>query len=322
MGILVYIQLQNNLITDFSYDLISGIKEISNGRTVNGVIVLPSDYTQDLSLQFENLRKHGLDKLYILKSQKPFFDKQNHPYLISELIKQKGFKFFILTASTEGREIAPIVASSLETGLTADCTKLEFMEDKLISTRPTFGGKLMASILCKKNPQMATVRKNTFKKKLFETSSPLEVEEIEFDVKQNEIEILEFKKDENNEFETFENAKLILGGGCGLKNKENFDKLKHLAKLMGAKVGATRKAVDKGFIEREFQIGQTGKSVTPEIYIAFGISGAIHHIMGIENSKKIIAINIDKNAPIFNHADVGIADDAIKILDELILKFS
>lgn len=318
MEILVYIQLNENSIMDFSLDLISYAKEISNNNKVSGAIILPSSFNYP---DFSELKKYGLDKLYLIKSNLPYYDKRKHPYLLIELIKKINPEIFILNSTTEGREIAPVISSSLNTGLTADCTKLEIVENKLISTRPTFGGKLMASIMCKKNPQMATVRINTFKKKEFETNENLIIEELNFDnVFYPELEILEYKKDEENEFLDFQNAKIVLAGGMGLKNKENFDKLKLLAKKMNAQIGATRKAIDKGLIEKKYQIGQTGSSTTPEIYLAFGISGAIHHISGMENSKKIIAINTDKNAPIFEYADTGIVDDAIKIIDELLLE--
>lgn len=320
--ILLYIEYDENKILDASFDLITGVKKISKGATVSGVIVLHPDFTLDDEIK-NNLKKFGLDKLYILKSEKPFFEKAEEPFLISGLIKNIDPEIFVLLSSTAGREIAPTVASILDTGLTADCTKIEIEtnEDnklKLISTRPTFGGKLMASIICKKNPQMATVRVGTFKKEEFNNEN-LEVVEYNFPSFLNlKSEIIEYKKNEKNEFINFQNAKMVFAGGLGLKNKENFDKLKLLCKKTGAIMGATRKAVDKGFVDKKYQIGQTGSSTTPEIYVAFGISGAIHHIMGMENSKKVIAINSDKNAPIFKYADIGYVEDAAKVLDELL----
>ena len=208
------------------------------------------------------MKKFGLDKLYILKSEKPFFEKTEEPFLISGLIKNINPEIFILLSSTTGREIAPTIASILDTGLTADCTKIEIenIEDKLklISTRPTFGGKLMASIICKKNPQMATVRVGTFKKEEFNNEN-LEIVEFNFPSFLNlKSEIIEYKKNEKNEFVNFQNAKMVFAGGLGLKNKENFEKLKLLCEKTGAVMGATRKAVDKGFAEKKYQIGQTG----------------------------------------------------------------
>ena len=315
MEILVYLQEKNSKIEDFSYDLISYAKTISNGAKVSGIVVSNSD------IDYKDLNKFGADKLYILRADSEKYDKRLYPKLILELIKKINPEIFILNSTTEGREIAPIVASSLNTGLTADCTKIEIENNKLISTRPTFGGKLMASILCKTNPQMATIRVNSFKKKEFDNTGELEVEEFSFEQNSLKTEILSYEE-ENKDFYSHEKTKIILAGGMGLKTKENFEKLKHLADLMGAKVGGTRKAVDKGLIEKEYQIGQTGLCVSPEIYIAFGISGAIHHVSGMENSKKIIAINTDKNAPIFEHCDIGVVCDANALIDTLIQKYS
>lgn len=319
--ILLYIECDENKILDASYDLITGVKKNNKGANVSGVIVLHPDFILDDEIK-NNLKKFGLDKLYVLKSEKPFFEKAEEPFLISGLIKNINPEIFVLLSSTTGREIAPIIASILDTGLTADCTKIEIENIegklKLISTRPTFGGKLMASIICKKNPQMATVRVGTFKKEELNNEN-LEIVEFNFPSFLNlKSEIIEYKKDKSGEFINFQNAKMVFAGGLGLKNKENFDKLKLLCEKTGAIMGATRKAVDKGFAEKKYQIGQTGSSTTPEIYVAFGISGAIHHIMGMENSKKVIAINLDKNAPIFKYADIGYIEDAAKVLDELL----
>lgn len=319
--ILLYIECDENKILDASYDLITGVKKNNKGANVSGVIVLHPDFILDDEIK-NNLQKFGLDKLYVLKSEKPFFEKAEEPFLISGLIKNINPEIFVLLSSTTGREIAPIIASILDTGLTADCTKIEIENIegklKLISTRPTFGGKLMASIICKKNPQMATVRVGTFKKEELNNEN-LEIVEFNFPSFLNlKSEIIEYKKNEKSEFINFQNAKMVFAGGLGLKNKENFDKLKLLCEKTGAIMGATRKAVDKGFAEKKYQIGQTGSSTTPEIYVAFGISGAIHHIMGMENSKKVIAINLDKNAPIFKYADIGYIEDAAKVLDELL----
>ena len=319
--ILLYIECDENKILDASYDLITGVKKNNKGANVSGVIVLHPDFILDDEIK-NNLKKFGLDKLYVLKSEKPFFEKAEEPFLISGLIKNINPEIFVLLSSTTGREIAPIIASILDTGLTADCTKIEIENIegklKLISTRPTFGGKLMASIICKKNPQMATVRVGTFKKEEIQNEN-LEIVEFNFPSFLNlKSEIIEYKKNKKSEFINFQNAKMVFAGGLGLKNKENFDKLKLLCEKTGAIMGATRKAVDKGFAEKKYQIGQTGSFTTPEIYVAFGISGAIHHIMGMENSKKVIAINLDKNAPIFKYADIGYIEDAAKVLDELL----
>ncbi len=320
MEILVYVELNKNEIPDYSYDLISYAKEISNGNRVLGVLLQPDGFFLDEDKK-KNLRKYGLDKLYLINTNRVYFDKRVEPFLIVDLIKKIDVDIFILTSTSNGREIAPVVASCLNTGLTADCTKLEIEDSKLISTRPTFGGKLMASIMYKKRPEMATVRKNSFKKKEFNFDNNLEIEFLEFnlgDCRLNSLEIIDYHEGLKEDFINYQNAKVVLAGGMGLKNKENFEKLKLLAKKTGAIVGATRKAVDRGLIERKYQIGQTGSSTSPLLYVGFGISGAIHHIVGMENSKKIIAINTDKNAPVFKSADIGLVEDAIFVLDKML----
>ena len=324
--LLVFIETEKNGILSHSYDLITGAFEISLDKNVSGVIVLHPEFNLDENIK-NRLKACGLSRLYTLRSNAPFYDKRLEPYLIAELIKNINPEIFILTSTAAGREIAPVVATILDTGLTADCTKIEIKKEndknKLVSTRPTFGGKLAASIICKKNPQMATVRGGSFKEHKVENTAEFKIIEFNFgSLKNFKSEILNFKEDNAEENLNLQNAKIILAGGLGLKNKENFDKLKLLAKKINAVPGASRKAVDRGFIEKKYQIGQTGSFVTPDIYIAFGISGAIHHITGMENSKKIIAINTDKNAPVFNHADIGLVKDAASVLDELLKEYA
>ncbi len=324
--ILLYIETDRNKVPDYVFDLITGVNEISENTTVSGVVVLNNEFNLNEEIKVE-LKKYGLDKLYVIKGEKPFFDKREEPSLIVELIKKVNPEIFLLTSTSAGRELAPSIASFLDTGLTADCTALEILNTgekiKLLSTRPTFGGKLMATILCKRSPQMATVRRGTFQKKEIFKENPLNVIYFDFETSLNfKADILEFVENKTRNSAELQNARVILAGGVGLKNKENFDKLKLLASKIGAAAGGTRKAIDKGFIEKEFQIGQTGLTVTPEIYVAFGISGAIHHITGMENSKKIIAVNIDKNAPVFNYADVGYINDAVFVIDELLKKLN
>lgn len=265
----------------------------------------------------------GADKVYQIKHDKI----QSHIGIakaISELCRAKNPQIFLIGATIEGRSIAPLISSELDTGLTADCTKLEIAdykdEKKLAATRPTFGGQLMATIFCKRLPQMATVRPSVLQKMENTYREEGEFEEFTPDLENfNEcIKVLGCEINANKLSSELENAQIIVAGGKGLKSEENFDKLKKLAKLLGAAYAGSRGAVDMGLIEKEYQIGQTGKTVAPKVYIAFGISGAIHHMIGINSADKIIAINTDENAPIFENADVKITEDAVKIMDDLI----
>ena len=271
----------------------------------------------------KNLYQKGADKIYVIKNEKI----KNHIGIakaVSELCEKKKPEIFLIGATILGRTIAPLISSKLDTGLTADCTKLEITnykdEKKLVSSRPTFGGQLMASILCKKTPQMATVRPSVLQKtdKIYKDGGEFEEFYPDFSDFNDPITILNREINQNKFSSTLENAQIIVAGGKGLKTEENFEKLKKFAKLIGAAYAGSRGAVDMGLIDKEYQIGQTGKTVAPRVYIAFGISGAIHHIVGINNAKKIIAINTDENAPIFENADVAIVEDATRVLDELI----
>ncbi len=270
-----------------------------------------------------SLYENGADKIYHIKHEK-MTDYTGIAQGIAELCKTKNPEIFLIGATILGRSIAPLIASKLDTGLTADCTKLEITtfkdEKKLASTRPTFGGQLMATILCKNTPQMATVRPSVLLKRedIYKKEGEFEEFTPNFEDYKDCIKILAKETNKNKLSSELENAQIIVAGGKGLKNEENFCKLRKFANLIGAAIAGSRGAVDMGLIDKEHQIGQTGKTVAPKIYIAFGISGAIHHLAGINNAEKIIAINNDENAPIIENSDIAIVDDAVKVLDELL----
>ena len=235
----------------------------------------------------------------------------------------------IFPATTKGRIVAPRITTMLNTGLVADCTGLDFItrENKLFfaPTRPTFGSELMATILSKALPQCATVRPKTFKA---DFSRKVDGELNEFyptSYEENRIKLLRSVIDNSASESDFANAKVILCAGYGLiegKDRKYFLRLEQIAKIIGAKVGSTRKVVDMGLMEHSTQIGQTGTTIEADIYIAFGVAGAIQHVSGMKNCKKIIAINTDENAEIFKYSDYKIVADAKQIIDELLIKLS
>ena len=227
----------------------------------------------------------------------------------------------LIGATNQGRDLAPRVAAALGTGLTADCTGLDINEKgQLAATRPTFGGQLMATILCKTFPQMATVRPNVFK--VYREDSFVETEFVSCPVNisyvKNRVELLDFKKTVDTVINDLDSAEIIVAGGKGLKNEKGFELLNRFAQKIGATVGATRGAVELGLAPVSVQIGQTGKTVSPKVYIACGISGAIQHTVGMTGSEYIIAINNDEDAPIFDIADTGIVGDVFEILPRFI----
>ena len=225
-------------------------------------------------------------------------------------------------ATTIGRDLAPRVSGRMHTGLTADCTSLDIDEENgnLLQTRPAFGGNILATIICPNHrPQMATIRPGVMMKHIVEKPKPLEVEHLKSTLVASDvnIEILETVK-EKVEKKNITEAQILVSGGRGLGKKENLQNLEKLAEKLGAMVSGSRAIVDAGWLDHSFQVGQTGQTVRPEVYFACGISGAIQHVAGMEESELIIAINKNPTAPIFEVADVGIVGDVNQIIPLLV----
>ncbi len=322
-GILIYAQTdRNGILQNVVLELANTAQSLSaklDNCEVNAILF--SDGA-NLEKNKEILSKNGFNKVFIANSPDlKQYSTEYYSKIIIDLIKNIEPEIFLIGATTQGRELAPVVATSLNTGLTADCTKLDINEKgQLASTRPTFGGNLMATILCKNYPQMATVRPKVLKKSDVEIIKNTEFIELNFDLSQIEkkVEFIEFIENKQLADVRIDEAEIIVAGGKGMKNKEGFELLQELAQVLGGSVGASRGAVDMKLADSSIQIGQTGKTVVPKIYIACGISGAIQHTVGMSGSDKIIAINKDKNAPIFKISDFGIVGDVFEILPELI----
>lgn len=321
-GILIYAQLsRNSEVVGVVAELASEAQKLSS-KLDNEVIsaVLLTDGTNIDNIK-ENLKNSGFDRVYVIKNEK-FKEYSTDVYskTIINLVSEIKPAIMLFGATTQGRDLAPVVAAALNTGLTADCTKLDINEKgQLAATRPTFGGNLMATILCKNYPQMATVRP-----KVLQVEN-IQVKDTEFiekcvgpDCLNSRTKIVEFIQNIQEAGVTLSDADVIVAGGKGVKNEKGFSQLKELAGLLNGVVGATRGAVDMGLADSSMQVGQTGKTVCPKLYIAVGISGAIQHQVGMCGSKKIIAINSDEKAPIFDIADVGIVGDLNLIIPELI----
>ena len=264
----------------------------------------------------------GFDKVYIAEDNRfTHYSTELYSKVAIDVIKEIKPEIILIGATSQGRDLAPRVSSSLHTGLTADCTALDVNEKgQLMATRPTFGGKLMATILSKTLPQMATVRPKVFKpssENVVKNTQFLNVNVAIDDIKRK-VEFVVFVKRAKFEINDIDSAKIIVAGGKGMKNQAGFELLKILAQKLGATVGASRGAVDMGLAPVEIQIGQTGKTVSPKLYIACGISGAIQHTVGMCDSDKVIAINKDPNAPIFEVSDIGYVGDVFEVLPELI----
>lgn len=268
------------------------------------------------------LSQNGFDKVYIATSDElKDYNTDYYSNIAIKLIKEVEPEIVLVGATTQGRDLAPVISSTIDTGLTADCTALDINEKgKLVATRPTFGGNLMATILCKNYPQMATVRPKVLKKLECKIEKNTQFIDLDIDLSNIEkrVELIDFKPNTQLTDTRIDEAEIVVAGGKGIKSAQGFEMLEELANLLGASVGASRGAIDMGLADSSIQVGQTGKTVVPKIYIACGISGAIQHTVGMSGADKIIAINKDKNAPIFKIADFGIVGDVFEILPKLI----
>ena len=240
---------------------------------------------------------------------------------IVQIVREKKPEILLFGATPQGRDLAPRVANRLRTGLTADCTALEICTEEaiLLQTRPAFGGNIMATIVCPDNrPQMGTVRPGMMKKypRDPEKTGTKEVVTIDLDEKDFIIRVLDIFASTKKHVK-LEDAKIIVAGGYGVNNPEGFKILEALAAELGAEVGASRAAVDAGWIEQDHQIGQTGKTVQPDLYIACGISGSTQHMAGMSQSKYIISINTDRKAPIVSASDVTFIGDLFRVVPML-----
>lgn len=238
---------------------------------------------------------------------------------VTAVIKKYDPEVFLFGASSIGRDLAPRVSARIHTGLTADCTGLDIdPETKLLRmTRPAFGGNIMATILCKNHrPQMATVRPGVMQALSKDVSRKGEVEELKVEFKTPVVKIKEVIKEDKKKVDITE-AKYLVSGGRGIGSPEFFGELQKLADVLGGEISSSRANVDAGWIDKDRQVGQTGKTVRPDLYMACGISGAIQHVAGMEGSEYIIAINKNDTAPIFDIADLGIVGDVKVIIPKL-----
>jgi electron transfer flavoprotein alpha subunit len=263
------------------------------------------------------LGKYGVDKVYA--ADQPIFEPYTtdaHAAAIVKLVKEHDPSILLLGASSQGKDLSAHLVGRLETGMATDCTDLKVADGRLRAIRPMYGGKCFGEVAMNAFPQMASLRPNAFP--VVESSREAVI--VKFDPgigpDQLKTKILEVRKTTNGKADLTE-ANIVVSGGRGMKGPENYALLEELAELLGATVGASRAAVDAGWRPEADQVGQTGKVVSPNLYIACGISGATQHLAGMGTSKCIVAINKDPDAQIFAAADYGIVDDLFKIVPEL-----
>ncbi len=315
-GVWVVAEQRRGELHKVTYELLGKGRELADRLGTELAAVLPGENIKEMA---DGLIKAGADKVYVIDDPalKDFND-EAYAHAVAETAKKYKPEIMLTGATAVGRAYFPRVSVKLDAGLTADCTDFELDEEKrnLHQIRPAFGGSLMAKIATpEKRPQMATARYKVFKPLVRDDSRKGEIieEKIDFSGVDIAAQFMEFIKEEETTVNIAE-ADIIVSGGRGVGGGDNFKVIRDFAEAIGGAVGASRAAVDSGWIPYSHQVGQTGKTVSPKLYIACGISGAVQHLAGMRSSDIIVAINKDPEAPIFSLAKVGIVGDIFKIL--------
>ncbi|OGW84952.1 MAG: electron transfer flavoprotein subunit alpha [Omnitrophica bacterium RIFCSPLOWO2_01_FULL_45_10] len=319
----VFCEQKKGKIQTIAFELLGEGKRLAKKLGVKLCAVILGD---GLSSSAEELSSRGADKIYLIEAQQ-LKSYQDEPYtnILVELIKEYKPEVILCGATTIGRSLISRVAVRIDAGLTADCTGLDIDEEKrlLLQTRPAFGGNIMATIITPNHrPQMATVRHKVMKEADVDRSKRAEVIKKNYpdNFLKSRTKILDIVE-EIEETINLAEADIIVSGGRGVGGGENFSIIKELAKALGGAVGASRSAVDAGWMPYSHQVGQTGKTVCPKLYIACGISGQIQHLIGMQSSKVIVAVNKDPDAPIFKVATYGIVGDLFEVVPALAKEF-
>ncbi len=331
-GVYVFAQQVDNQVSGIAYELLGKAKELAEPLKTDVTAVLIGSGVKGLA---DDLAAYGADKVIVVDDPE-LKEYRTEPYAhaLASVINEYKPEIMLVGATAIGRDLGPTVSARVATGLTADCTVLEIgdfplqpipgkedeqLHNQLLMTRPAFGGNTIATIACPYNrPQMATVRPGVMQK--IEPKKGAKAEVIEFNPgftpNNRYVEIKEVVK-AVSDIKDIMDAKILVSGGRGVGSPENFKILEDLAAAIGGQVSCSRAVVDSGWKPKEMQVGQTGKTVRPNVYFAIGISGAIQHVAGMEESDIIIAINKDEDAPIFDVADFGIVGDLNKIVPKL-----
>jgi electron transfer flavoprotein alpha subunit len=318
-GVWVFAEQRDGSLKSVAYELLSRGRELAN---MLGTELCAVCFGHGIG-EVDRLIAYGADKVYLVDNPAlAQFQEDLYTGQLVELIRQHKPEIVLAGATSSGRSLIPRVAAILRTGLTADCTDLEIDPDRrlLLQTRPTFGGNIMATIICQtKRPQMSTVRPRVFKKNKPDKNRKGQIIKVDLDNERitSRTKLLSFVEDITERVK-LEDADIIVSGGRGLGKADNFQLLEELAAVMGAALGSSRPPVDEGWIPYSHQVGQTGKTVCPKLYIACGISGAVQHLAGMQTSDIIVAINDDPNAPIFEVATYGIVGDLFQVVPMLI----
>ena len=329
-GVFVFAQQVDNKVSGIAYELLGKAKELAAPLTTQVTAVLIGYNVKDLA---DSLAEYGADRVIVVDDKElEVYRTEPYAHALSSVINEFKPEIMLVGATAIGRDLGPTVSARVATGLTADCTVLDIGDfpltaipgqeqkhNQLLMTRPAFGGNTIATIACPNNrPQMATVRPGVMQKIEPVKGAKAEVVEYNpgFEVNDKYVQIKEVVKALANVGDIMD-AKILVSGGRGVGSPENFKILEDLAEVVGGMVSCSRAVVDSGWKPKDMQVGQTGKTVRPNVYFAIGISGAIQHVAGMEESDVIIAINKDEDAPIFDVADYGIVGDLNKVVPAL-----
>lgn len=322
-GVWIFVEIADDgktqKVRPVGFELLSKGRELANqlGEELCAVVI-----GNNITPYFAELSQYGTDKIYAVES--PAYHQYNtlaYANAMVTLIKKYQPAVVLFPSTYIGRDLSPRISSELFVGLTADCTGLAIKEGNLIQTRPAFGGNIMADIKCPDyRPQMSTVRPNVFKKVVSTPNRMAQIvrETIAVPAQAAKVRVVNTHMDPPTSGKKLDEAEVVIAGGRGMKNKEGFALLEELAQQLGGSVGASRAAIDAGWLPKEQQIGQSGVTVSAKLYVACGISGAVQHVVGMEHSDVIVGINKDANAPIFNVCKYGLVGDAGQILPKIL----
>jgi len=319
-GVWVFLEARRGRLRDVSRQLLGVARTLARARDSDVSGVLPSWNAEPLARE---AIEFGADRVYLVEDPRlETYTSRPFTKVMATLIGTHKPEIVLFGATKNGRDLGGRLHAVIETGLAADCVKLEIDEDgNLDMIRPSFGGKSLAHILCKQHrPQMASARPNVFPIPQRRPGRAGEVVHVSVPITDADLDakVVKFEEHRGHKGSPIEDARIVVAGGFGLRDPKNFRLLEELAKELGGAVAASRKAVDAGWVPKDYQVGQTGRTVRPELYIAIGISGAVQHLAGMQESEKILAINQDNKAPMFEVCDYGIVGDLFQIVPELV----
>jgi electron transfer flavoprotein alpha subunit len=316
--ILAFTESRDNRIKNNGYETVSTAVKLARELGCDAEALLIGDKVSEIAAE---PGKYGIGRVLVVENEKlAKYSTTAYAKIIAEVSKQRNADIILFSATAMGKDLAPRVAAKADAGLAVDCTELRVENSEIIASRPVYAGKAYIDVKVKSDVKIFSLRPNVFKAGMTQAGTP-EIVKIQVELSESDFTCIVRDMVLSSEKLDVAEASIIVSGGRGLKGPENFHLVEELAKVLGAGVGSSRAVVDAGWRPHSEQVGQTGKTVSPNLYIACGISGAIQHLAGMSSSKCIVAINKDKDAPIFQVADYGIVGDVFEIIPALTQEF-